>query len=297
METDLPHASYKCHFCETCDGTGCIGEMPGMGGFNDSINFQLNCAAWHQVGAGLPPSDGPLAKVRLAPITGAVENIGYGDEEQYYQDMISACYRAGVLLSIGDGCPDIKLQSGLKAVRALQQQHGSQVQAAVFIKPYPDSVFLERMAWAEGAAEAIGIDIDSYNIVTMRNLVNLERKNAAQLKMLKKAAGVPFIMKGVFTRQDIDLASEVHPDVIVVSNHGGRVENRIGSTAEFLQQFGAELKNCCGQIWVDGGIRSPAEIRIATALGASQVLVGRPFISALCKNGAEGVAAVAEHLK
>ncbi|MCQ2981670.1 MAG: alpha-hydroxy-acid oxidizing protein [Treponemataceae bacterium] len=263
--------------------------MPGMGGFNDSINFQLNCAAWNELSTDY---DGPLARIRLAPITGAVENIGYGDEIQYYRDMISACHNAGVLLSIGDGCPDIKLQAGIQAVKDLQGP-----KAAVFIKPYPDDVFLERMSWASDIAEAIGIDIDSYNIVTMRNLVHLERKTASALKALKKAAGVPFIMKGVFTRQDLELAREVHPDVIVVSNHGGRVENRIGSTARFLQEHAAELKNCCGELWVDGGIRTRQDIQTASSFGVSQVLVGRPFITALCRSGAAGVARVAANLK
>jgi len=267
-----------------------------MGGFNDSINFQLNCAAWTELAqekSWNPETySGPLAQIRLAPITGAVENIGYHDEAQYYRDMISACHHAGVRLSIGDGCPDIKLQSGIQAVKELQGP-----KAAVFIKPYPDTLFLERMSWASDIAEAIGIDIDSYNIVTMRNLVNLERKTVSQLKALKKAAGVPFIMKGVFTRQDIELAQEVHPDVIVVSNHGGRVENRIGSTARFLQENADVLKNCCGELWVDGGIRTLQDVQIASSLGASQVLIGRPFISALCKDGATGVASVAGHFK
>lgn len=36
----------KCRFCATCDGFGCTGELPGMGGFGGNINFRLNCAAW-----------------------------------------------------------------------------------------------------------------------------------------------------------------------------------------------------------------------------------------------------------
>ncbi len=270
-----------------------------MGGFNDSINFQMNCDAWKDIAVEMENSvekighSGSLrGRIRLAPVTGAVENIGYHDEVQYYRDMISACYRAGVLLSIGDGCPDIKLQSGIQAVK---EQKGAK--AAVFIKPYPDDIFLERMDWASDIAEAVGIDIDSYNIVTMRNLVNLERKSASQLKALKKAAGVPFIMKGVFTRKDMELAAEVHPDIIVVSNHGGRVENRIGSTARFLQENALELKKCCDHIWIDGGIRCRNDIETAFALGAEQVMVGRPFITALCKNGAAGVADCAAKLQ
>ena len=38
--------NYKCHFCNECLGTGCINELPGMGGVNNNENFQLNCLAW-----------------------------------------------------------------------------------------------------------------------------------------------------------------------------------------------------------------------------------------------------------
>ena len=70
---------------------------------------------------------------------------------------------------------------------------------------------------------------------------------------------------------------------MVVSNHGGRVETDIGSSAEFLARRGRELRNYCGEIWVDGGIRKQRDVEIARFFGASEVLVGRPFITALCR--------------
>ena len=86
--------------------------------------------------------------------------------------------------------------------------------------------------------------------------------------------------------EDIELVKELKPDVAFVSNHGGRVENRIGSTAEFLYQYSNELKNYCGEIWVDGGIRTKQDEQVAKFLGASQILLGRPVISALCEKQA-----------
>ena len=82
----------------------------------------------------------------------------------------------------------------------------------------------------------------------------------------------------------VKLAKELKPDVAFISNHGGRVENRIGSTAEFLYQYSNELQNYCGEIWVDGGIRTKQDEQVAKFLGANQVLIGRPVISALCEN-------------
>ena len=274
-----------------------------MGGVRHNENFRLNCDGWEVCRKQRPLllqdflSRGDYRPaLRLAPVTGAVENVGFPDEQQFYYSMIFSSSKAGLALSIGDGTPDIKLQSGIAAVSWLQKDKAD-TRAAVFIKPYSNTRILERSEWADSVAECIGIDIDSYNIATMRNLVQLEKKNAAQLREIKKRLQVPFAIKGVFTEEDLDLVREVKPDIAVVSNHGGRIETRTGSTAEFLMQYGEELRSVCGQVWVDGGIRSPLDVATAMALGAKQVMIGRPVITALCKGGTDAVVALAQELK
>ena len=298
--------SYKCHFCAVCNGTGCIGEMPGMGGVRRNENFRLNCDGWEVCrkrnpqgmqsfleelrGRGFSPT------LRNAPVTGAVENIGFADEQGFYRQLIAAAHGAELRICIGDGTPDEKLLSGISAVERVQRA-APETKAAVFIKPYDNSRILERAQWAAPVAEVVGIDIDAYNIATMRNLVRLERKSAAQLKEIKARLGVPFAIKGVFCEEDVALVREVKPDIAYVSNHGGRIETRTGSTAEFLLQYGAELRASCGELWVDGGIRSALDVATALWLGAAQVLVGRPFVSALCRGGSAAVAAAAASLR
>ena len=294
---------FKCHFCPVCDGTGCIGEMPGMGGVRRNENFRLNCTGWEAARNADPMlvtrflETTPFKpRIRLAPVTGAIENIGFMDEQPFYYSLLFAAYKAGLALSIGDGTPDIKIQSGIGAVTQLQKQD-EQARSAVFIKPYDNDRIFERVEWSQSVAEVVGIDIDSYNIVTMRNLVHLEKKTAAQLKEIKRRLRVPFAIKGVFCEEDIALVKEVHPDIVYISNHGGRIDTRTGSTAEFLAQHAAELQANCDHIWVDGGIRTATDVATALALGAQQVLIGRPCITALCKDGTDGVRAVAESLR
>ena len=171
--------------------------------------------------------------------------------------------------------------------------------AAVFIKPYPQARIFERVEWSAPVAEYIGVDIDSYSILTMRNLVKLEKKTASQLIEIKKEAakkGIPFAVKGVFTREDVELMQEVRPDVIVISNHGGRVENRAGSSAVFMAENASTLRKYCGQLWVDGGIRKYRDLQTAAYFGISQVMIGRPFISALCRGGSAEVRIAYEKL-
>ncbi len=287
-------SEYKCHFCPVCNGRGCIEQMPGMGGPNKSINFIHNYDSWEQLASELPKTTenaSPDIPIRLAPITGAVENIGYDSESSFYFDLINACVNAGIKLSIGDGTPDYKLQYGIQAVQNTLSGDKNN-KAAVFIKPYPDIRIMERIDWANPVAEIYGIDIDSYNIITMRELVHLEKKTAAQLLQIKhyvNEKGFPFAIKGIFTKEDIKLVKEVRPDICYISNHGGRVETREGGTADFLAKYGSTLKQFSGRLWVDGGIRTKEHIRAAAFYDADEVLIGRPIITALCKNGSIGV--------
>ena len=265
--------------------------LPGLGGVMGGVNFQANCADWKAL-AGTVSSEALDAvevlpsKLRCGPVTGAEENIGYANEGDFYYPYLKNAYDAGFGLCIGDGCPDEKLKFGIAAVEKIEQEAGvgagagAPLDAAFFLKPYPQERLFERIEWIGKHARYIGIDIDSYNILTMRNLVNLERKTAAQLEEFRKRSGVPFVIKGVFTDEDIELVKEVHPDVVYISNHGGRVETRKGSTADFLAAEGPKLKKYCDQLWIDGGIRTRRDIQTALYYGADQVIMARSPIRA-----------------
>lgn len=284
METN----NFRCHNCKLCLGTGCVDELPGMGGVKKNENFILNCRDWDLLYSEekykVPElsSDEILSLLRYAPVTGAVENIGWNSEQDFYYDFFVALNNAGVKISIGDGYPDFKLLYGIDAIKTLNQKVDTKIQAAVFLKPYPDENLKNRIKMSLPIASHIGIDIDSYNIVTMRNKVSLEKKSASQIKKIMKNLNVPFVVKGVFTRKDIEMVKEAKPDVIYISNHGGRVETEKGSTAKLLKEVGHSLKKYCSEIWVDGGIRCKKDIELASYYGATQVLVARPFIKNYC---------------
>ncbi len=293
----LAQGELKCHRCAVCDGYGCPGMLPGLGGVFEGKNFQLNCEGWKELfdtacGAGKGEKIRAISvspqKLRCGPVTGAVENIGYENEADFYLPYLMNAAGTGLGLCVGDGCPDEKLKLGVAAVKELNSAavsiqpsaYSTTVKAAFFLKPYPQEKLFERIEWIRPYASHIGIDIDSYNIVTMRNLVNLERKTAAQLEEFREHTKLPFVIKGVFTDKDIELVREVRPDVVYISNHGGRVETRIGSTADFLAEHEVELKKYCKEIWVDGGIRTREDIQTALYYGADQVIMARPLIRA-----------------
>jgi len=78
-------------------------------------------------------------------------------------------------------------------------------------------------------------------------------------------------------------------DGVIVSNHGGRTLDSVPASLDALPMVADAV---AGRIplLLDGGIRRGTDVFKALALGASAVLIGRPFIHALAAAGAPGVA-------
>ena len=262
------HNNLKCRACKFCDGTACKGELTGMGGVLDSAIFIENVKAWTRY-KNEKECLYPLAKIRLAPMAGGMQNVGWHDEKEFYFEMISSSFFAGLSLSIGDGTPDEKLEFGLLALRNVCKR------GAIFLKPYPQKKLLERVEKSVSQAEIIGVDTDSYNIITMRNQVSLEEKTPKELLEIRKEAKLPLAIKGIFSEKDIEIVKEVKPEIAIVS--------------EFLKIYGKEIARYSGELWVDGGIRTHNDVMVASSLGAKEVLIGRPIISAMIRGGKEEV--------
>ena len=120
-------------------------------------------------------------------------------------------------------------------------------------------------------------------------------KSVEDLKAIAEMAGAPFIVKGVMTVKGALKAKEAGAAAIVVSNHGGRVQDQCPATAEVLPEIvkavGGSMK-----IFVDGGIRSGVDIFKALALGADAVIIARPFVTAVYGGAEEGVKAYIDKL-
>ena len=115
------------------------------------------------------------------------------------------------------------------------------------------------------------------------------------LAFLRSVTSLPVLVKGVQHPADAELALRAGVDGIVVSNHGGRqVDGAIAS----LDALPGVVAAVAGRVPVlfDSGVRGGADVAIALALGASAVLVGRPYVYGLALAGTRGAVAVLEHL-
>ncbi|MCW9032822.1 MAG: L-lactate dehydrogenase [Rhodospirillales bacterium] len=96
------------------------------------------------------------------------------------------------------------------------------------------------------------------------------------------------IIKGILEPEDALEAVEVGADGVVVSNHGGRQLDGVQSGISMLPHI-VEAIGDKAEILVDGGVRSGQDIAKARALGASNVMVGRPWVWALASQGEAGL--------
>jgi isopentenyl diphosphate isomerase/L-lactate dehydrogenase-like FMN-dependent dehydrogenase len=101
---------------------------------------------------------------------------------------------------------------------------------------------------------------------------------------------LPFAL-GVLHPDDARRALDEGMDGVVVSTHGGRqVDRSIAALDALPEVVGAVAGRA--PVLLDSGIRSGADVFTAVALGASAVLLGRPFAWGLALAGEEGVAQV-----
>ncbi len=118
----------------------------------------------------------------------------------------------------------------------------------------------------------------------------------ADLDWLRSAARVPVLVKGLLRPDDAHLAVEHGVDGVVVSNHGARNLDTVPATAEALPRV-VEAVDGRVPVLVDGGIRRGTDVAKALMLGATAVLIGRPYVWGLAVNGADGVKLAVELLR
>lgn len=118
----------------------------------------------------------------------------------------------------------------------------------------------------------------------------------ADVAALRKRWDGPVFIKGVMAPDDaVRAVDEVGATGVVVSNHGGRQLNGVPSSLEALPGVVAAVGDRA-EVLLDSGVRCGTDIVTACALGASAVLIGRPYLYGLAVGGEAGVAAVLEIL-
>ena len=288
-----------CKACPVCDGRACANAMPGPGCKYPGNVAARNYSKWQEICVNMdtlcPNVQEPdisfemfghrfSAPVFAAPM-GALD-MHYGPkykDQEYNAILMKAAADYGVMAFTGDGVdPDIMKSAARDSVAI----GGMSVPT---IKPWNKEAVFEKLDIAnELGLFAAAMDIDGAGLPFLKQMnPNAGSKTVAEMKEITEYAKMPFILKGIMTVAGALKAVESGASAIVVSNHGGRVQGGVPSTAEVLPAI-AEAVRGKVTILVDGGIRSGVDVFRAIALGADAVLIGRPVVTAVYGGGAEG---------
>jgi lactate 2-monooxygenase len=108
------------------------------------------------------------------------------------------------------------------------------------------------------------------------------------LPFLRERTRLPILLKGVLHADDARRALAEGIDGLVVSNHGGRQIDGEIATVEALPAI-VDAVDRRIPVLLDSGVRGGADAFKAVALGASAVLIGRPYAYGLAIAGERGV--------
>ena len=287
-----------CKACPVCNGKACANAMPGPGCKYPGNVAARNFDKWQEICVNMDtlcPNADPDVSFELfgrsfaAPIfaapLGAID-LHYGPKYKdpaYNSILIKAAYDYGLAAFSGDGVDPAIMKS---AVQDMIQVEGVGMPT---IKPWNKEAVFEKLDILNAnKIFAAAMDVDGAGLPFLKAMnPNAGSKSVAEMKEIIDYADMPFIIKGIMTPNGARKAVEAGAAAIVVSNHGGRVQGGVPSTAEVLPSIVEAVK---GQtvIFVDGGIRSGVDVFRALALGADAVLIGRPILPLVYAAGAEG---------
>jgi 4-hydroxymandelate oxidase len=127
-----------------------------------------------------------------------------------------------------------------------------------------------------------GIDLGGLSSTVVTNLT------WDLIKRLRDTVKVKLVLKGILAFEDAKLAADAGIDAIVVSNHGGRVEDGVSATIDVLPEIVGAVGGRM-PVLVDSGFRRGSDIVKALAMGAQAVCIGRPYLWGLGAFGQPGV--------
>ncbi|MFB9625334.1 alpha-hydroxy acid oxidase [Nonomuraea helvata] len=133
------------------------------------------------------------------------------------------------------------------------------------------------------------------DLAGITNLMFDPSVTVADLEWIRSAWLGRLLVKGVQRVDDAKELAAVGVDGVVVSNHGGRQLDRAPTPLELLPHVVAAVGDRT-EVFLDGGVRSGADVAAAVALGARACFVGRAYLYGLMAGGELGVRRVLDLL-
>ena len=197
--------------------------------------------------------------------------------------MAEGAVKAGAAVSIGMGDNDTLgevINTGAKVMK--------------IIKPYEnhDEIYSRIKYAEENGAIAVGMDVE-HSIHAgdpePDNIHGLQMKlpSMDELREIIGSTKLPFFIKGALSVQDAERCAELGCRGLILSHHNGLMRYAVPPV-----RLLPKIREAVGDkliLIADGGMESGFDAFKALALGADAVTVGRPLMTALKENGADGV--------
>lgn len=297
----------SCKACPVCNGRACGSTMPGPGAKGTGDVAIRNYEAWQKIRINMnticenktPDTSFDFfgKSLRLPVMAGpvGVVKLHYGEkftDVEYNNILIPAAAKAGIIAFTGDGTDPGTVRAATASIR---DNEGVGVPT---IKPWNIDTLREKFDLVrQSGCFAVAMDVDAAGLPFLKGYnPPAGSKTVDQLREVIQSSGKPFIIKGIMTVRGAMDALDAGASAIVVSNHGGRVQDQTPSTAEVLEEIADAVAGRM-MVLVDGGIRTGVDIFKALALGADGVLIARPYVTAVYGAGEEGVRLLTDKLQ
>lgn len=307
LRNEAKKTTGKCFSCPECDGRACKNKIPGPGAKGDGNVAMRNFDAWKNVYVNIDTIyekkdidttfDFFGRKLSIPVVAGPVGAISthYGDafnDLTYNEALVKTCSDAGIVAFTGDGLDKSVM---IAAVESIKKANGVGVPT---VKPWDMDTIKDKLDLVATAKPiAVAMDIDACGLPFLKNQnPPAGVKSVAEIKKIVSEINAPFILKGIMTASAALKAIEIGAKAIVVSNHGGRVQDGVRTTRDALIDIVKVAKGKC-MIIVDGGIRTGIDVFRALALGADICLIARPFVNCIFGDKDNGVKIYVDKLK
>lgn len=183
--------------------------------------------------------------------------------------------------------------SGMGAKEELEGMLATGASVIKIIKPYADrqSIYEKIRHAEEHGALAVGIDTDhafdrrhGYDVIEDMPMFPLSSKELAEYV---KCTSLPFVIKGVLSRQDARKCLDAGVQGMVISHHNGRLDCAVPPLMilpEILEETQGKVP-----LFVDCSLQTGLDVFKALAMGATACSIGRPLMGRMKENGAQGV--------
>ena len=284
LESARKNMNGNCKACPVCNGEACRGVLPGPGGLGSGDAFVRSFKKLEEVKVHLDTfyKQEPIrSEIELfgrtfkapffsAPV--ATLSMQYGEKYtafEYAVSVVKKCAEDGIAAFIYDD-PAV-----------LDEFAEEYRQGGLFIptvKPWPVDVMKISFKRAEDmGAMAVATDLDGAGLPMVQGgAVPVGPKSVEEVSELVESVNIPVLIKGIMTPAGAKKAVQAGAYGIVVSNHGGRVQDQTPAPIEMLPEIVEAVQGKI-KIFVDGGVRTGIDVFKCLALGADAALICRPY--------------------